>query len=165
MKKILLLSSLFLIILIHCDPVSAKKRHAPGFALFNTKGKLVTLSSLSKQGNIILSFWASYCKPCIREMPLLVELEKKYRGTKNVRLILINIDKEGKEKALPILQKLNVKNECLLDIYQLTAKKYIPNLKVPALFLINTRSAIIFDAVGEREETIQELEKAIKKLR
>jgi cytochrome c biogenesis protein CcmG/thiol:disulfide interchange protein DsbE len=165
MKRLLLLSSLFLIVLIHSDPVSAKQRQAHGFALFNTKGKLVTLSSLSKQGNIILSFWASYCKPCIREMPLLVELEKKYKGKKNVRLILINIDKEGKEKALPILQQLNVKNECLLDIYQLTAKKYIPNLKVPALFLINTRNVIIFNAIGEREETIQELEKAIKKLR
>jgi cytochrome c biogenesis protein CcmG/thiol:disulfide interchange protein DsbE len=165
MKRLLLLSSLFLIILIQGDTVSAKQRKAPSFALFNTKGKLVTLSNLSKQGNIILSFWASYCKPCIREMPLLVELEKKYQKEKNVWLIFINIDKEGKEKALPILQQFNVENDCLMDIYQLTAKKYIPTLKIPALFLIDTRNVIVFDAIGESEKTIQELEKAIKKLK
>ena len=76
----------------------------------------------------------------MREMPLLIEIEKKYQKKKNVRLIFINIDKEGKEKALPILQQYNVKNDCLMDIYQLTAKKYIPNLKIPALFLIDKRN-------------------------
>lgn len=165
MKRLLLLLSLILILLTQGDTVSAKRRKAPSFALFNAKGKLITLSKLSKQGNIILSFWASYCKPCMREMPLLVEIEKKYQKKKNVRLIFINIDKEGKEKALPILQQYNVKNDCLMDIYQLTAKKYIPNLKIPALFLINKRNLIVFDAIGESEETIQNLEKAIKKLK
>ncbi len=164
MKRGILILSLIITVLISSS-VSPKNRKAPGFALFNAQGKLVTSTSLKKRGNIILSFWASYCKPCIREISQLAEIENRYRAEKNVHLILINIDKEGKEKALPILEEFNITNECLMDIYQLTAKQYIPTLMVPALFLIDISGNITFQAIGEKGDTLEKLEKAIQKLR
>lgn len=164
MKRGIRVASIITALLISSS-VSPKNRKAPGFALFNAQGKLVTSTSLKKRGNIILSFWASYCKPCIREISLLAEIENKYRAEKNVHLILINIDKEGKEKALPILEAFNITNECLMDIYQLTAKKYIPDLMVPALFLIDRAGNITFQAIGEKKDTLEKLEKAIQQLR
>ena len=165
MKKYVIITMISLVISLNYDNTSAKRKKAPNFALFNMKGRLVSLSKLIRQKNIILSFWASYCVPCKKEMPQLVQIEKQYRERKNLRLIFIGIDKEGKKIAEPMLNEMGIENECLFDIYQITAKKYIPKLKIPATFLINKRGYIIFKAIGYKEETIANLEKAIKRLR
>ncbi len=151
--------------LVSLSGAPAGAEPAPKFALFNSDGKLVTSSALFKKQNTIVSFWATYCVPCKKEMPQLVELQRKYSDAKKLHLIFINIDKEGKEKALPVLKELGVSNECLYDIYQLTAKKYIPDLKIPAVFLVDRRGEIVFQAVGESAETMQMLEKAIERLK
>lgn len=151
--------------LVSLSGAPAGAEPAPKFALFNSDGKLVTSSALFKKQNTIVSFWATYCVPCKKEMPQLVELQRKYGDAKKLHLIFINIDKEGKEKALPVLKELGVSNECLYDIYQLTAKKYIPDLKIPAVFLVDRRGEIVFQAVGESAETMQMLEKAIERLK
>jgi cytochrome c biogenesis protein CcmG, thiol:disulfide interchange protein DsbE len=165
MKKFLTAIFLSVTILFTGSGIIEGGGKAPSFALFNLNGKLTTLSRLLQDGNLILSFWASYCKPCIREMPQLVEMEKKYKGTNNVHLVMVNIDKEGKDVALPILQNLKVESECLFDVYQVAAKRFIPNLKVPAIFLIDKQSNIIFSAVGEKPGNLENLEKAIKRLK
>jgi len=108
----------------------------------------------------VLSFFASYCVPCKREIPQLLDLEKKLPGRFNI--MLVNIDREGKEKALEFLNGISVQRDCLLDIYQQTAKKYIPDLKVPALFLVDKRGAIVFEAVGDKNDTMAKLERAIR---
>jgi hypothetical protein len=50
-------------------------------------------------------------------------------------------------------------------MYQLTAKKYIPDLKIPAVFLVDRRGEIVFQAVGESAEIMSLLEKAIERLK
>ncbi|MBP7584098.1 MAG: TlpA family protein disulfide reductase [Spirochaetes bacterium] len=149
-----------IITLVAVTPDIATARNAPGFALFNTEGKLVTLKSLTKEKPLVLSFFASYCVPCKREIPQLLDLEKKLPGRFNI--MLVNIDREGKEKALEFLNGISVQRDCLLDIYQQTAKKYIPDLKVPALFLVDKRGAIVFEAVGDKNDTMAKLERAIR---
>jgi len=153
-----------MILSVNTDINTASQKKAPGLALYNLDNNLVTLTELTKKSNVIISFWASYCKPCLKEMPMLVELEKKYEGKKKVKLLLVNIDNEGKEKAKPVLEDFKISNECLLDSYQVNAKKYIPKLKIPAIFLVNQKGNIVFEAVGESRENIANLEKAIQKL-
>lgn len=148
-----------LLILVVTVPYIASARTAPGFALFNTEGKLVTLKSLTKEKPLVISFFASYCIPCKREIPQVLDLEKKHPGKFN--LVLVSIDREGKDKALEFLSGISVQRDCLLDIYQQTAKKYIPDLKIPALFLVDKKGAILFEAVGDKNDTIPKLEKAI----
>jgi thiol-disulfide isomerase/thioredoxin len=163
MKKILPIIIFLILITINFDVISATKK-APGIALYNLSDKLITLSTLNKDSNVIISFWAGYCKPCKKEMPQLVELEKKYGEKKKIKLLFVNIDKEGKEKAQPVLDELKITDECLLDKYQVNAKKYIPDLRIPAVFLVNSKGNIVFEAVGESTENIANLEKAIQQL-
>ncbi|HDP81025.1 MAG TPA: TlpA family protein disulfide reductase [Spirochaetes bacterium] len=160
-----IVTTLFLAVLLIPAGAGLNAKPAPKFALFNAEGKLVTSSALVGKTNLIISFWATYCAPCKKEMPQLVELEKKYGAAKKLSLVFINIDKEGKEKALPVLKELGIANECLFDMYQLMAKKYIPDLKVPAVFLVDRRGQIVFQAVGESAETLARLEKAVAGLR
>jgi thiol-disulfide isomerase/thioredoxin len=88
------------------------------FALFNEKDELVRFTELIRENNILIAFWASYCAPCKKELPQLVEIEKRYSRSHNIKLVLINVDGDGKEKGLPVLKAHNVSSLCLFDIYQ-----------------------------------------------
>ncbi|WP_239619238.1 TlpA family protein disulfide reductase [Cohnella mopanensis] len=48
-------------------------REAPDFERINTAGEQVSLGSYRGQ-TVLLNFWASWCKPCVKEMPLIDEL-------------------------------------------------------------------------------------------
>jgi thiol-disulfide isomerase/thioredoxin len=138
-------------------------RNAPSFALFDTQGNLVTLNScLKKQRPVAICFFASYCAPCRREIPEVMSIKDRYNS---FDLLLVNIDREGKEKALEFLNGINVTHECLLDIYQETAKRYMKEPKVPAMFLLDKKGAIIFEAVGNHDDTMRLFENRVKKLR
>lgn len=82
-KSIISILILFLILAVSIG-LNAQGKLAPKITLYNTNDKLVTLSSLVKDNNIILDFWASYRKPCKKEMPQLVELEKEYSAPKRL---------------------------------------------------------------------------------
>ena len=63
---------------------------APTFELNSSSGKPVSLTSL--RGQIVLvNFWASWCGPCRKEMPILEQLNRQYRG-KGVTLVGVNVE-------------------------------------------------------------------------
>jgi thiol-disulfide isomerase/thioredoxin len=64
---------------------------APLFTLANVRGGRTSLSSLRGRA-VLISFWASWCGPCLREMPLLAELQREHGG----RLQVLAINTEGR---------------------------------------------------------------------
>ena len=62
---------------------------APDFKLKNLSAETVQLSDLAGRG-VVLNFWATWCPPCRREMPLLDDLQKTY-GDKGLSVIGLNI--------------------------------------------------------------------------
>jgi len=141
---------------------SADKK-APLFALFSIDGSLVSLSSEIEKNDVLIVFFAGYCIPCRKEIPELVKLHEKYSNSFN--LLFINIDKEGKPEAERILGELGVTNyTCLLDMYQLTIKKYSQSLTIPAFFLVDKNGKIKFQSIGYKPESIKSFEKYIKKI-
>lgn len=88
--------------------------------------KAQTVSHTYKIGNLlkrinqpdthyVVNFWATWCKPCIQELPAFDSL---YAATKNtkVKVILVSLDfKEDLDaKVNPFLQKNSIKAECVL---------------------------------------------------
>ena len=70
---------------------------APNFTAFTRDGVQVQLSDL-KGKNVYIDVWATWCGPCIAEIPSLKEMEAKYHG-ENVEFLSVSIDKESdKEK-------------------------------------------------------------------
>lgn len=63
---------------------------APEFQYKDHKGQLVSSSSL-KGKYLYIDIWATWCVPCIREIPALKEIQKKYEG-KNIDFVSISID-------------------------------------------------------------------------
>jgi thiol-disulfide isomerase/thioredoxin len=83
---------------------------------------------------IVISFFASWCEPCLKEIPHLQELEKEFSG-KEIKFFLIDVGEE-KEKVEQLLKTNPIKLPILLDRYSKIAEKY-DALTLPRLFVID----------------------------
>jgi len=73
----------------------------------------------------VINFWATWCKPCIKELPDLEKLNKSYKD-KNVRLILVSLDFPDKleELVIPFLEENKIKSE-VIHLTDTDANKWI----------------------------------------
>lgn len=84
-------------------------------------GEPRSLPKAKKERNtVILSFFASWCGPCRKEIPELEKLQSKYA---DVRIFLINVA-ETQDKVLSFLAENPVTLPVLMDIYGKTAEKF-----------------------------------------
>lgn len=61
---------------------------------------------------IIFNFWATWCKPCVKELPYFIQIADE----QNIRLILVSLDfpRQIESKLIPFLTKNKVKHEVVL---------------------------------------------------
>lgn len=76
--------------------------------------KYAALEKMLKQSKdtvLVVNFWATWCKPCIEELPYFEKISKKYEGTK-VKVVLINLDvvKDLNTKVKPFATKNNIRS-------------------------------------------------------
>lgn len=77
------------------------------FEMQTPEGKNVKLSDYVGKGKVVLvDFWASWCGPCRREMPNLVEAYAKYKN-KNFEIVGVSLDQNG-EAWKEAIKKLNI---------------------------------------------------------
>ncbi|MCB2089730.1 MAG: TlpA family protein disulfide reductase [Sphingomonadaceae bacterium] len=63
-----------------------------------------TLNLAALQGRpVLVNLWATWCAPCVTEMPMLDELAARYDGT--LRVVTISQDLQGAEKVVPFFEK------------------------------------------------------------
>jgi len=82
----------------------------PAFSLPDLQGKQHSISEWDGK-LIVLNFWASWCPPCVREIPMFIKLQKKYEG-QGLQFVGVAVDRHdaaeafAKEKGInyPILQ-------------------------------------------------------------
>jgi thiol-disulfide isomerase/thioredoxin len=68
---------------------------APGFTLSGRGGKNIDLAQFKGQV-VMINFWASWCKPCRDEMPLLEDIYKKYKPM-GFTMLAVNVEPETKD--------------------------------------------------------------------
>ncbi|MEX2590339.1 MAG: TlpA disulfide reductase family protein [Chitinophagales bacterium] len=105
LRNTLLLSSiLWLFSFSNCNSGNTELingTYAPAINLPDTSGKEITLEQL--KGKIVLiDFWASWCKPCRKVNPKLVQLHKKYRDTEfenaeGFEILSVSLDSDRKK--------------------------------------------------------------------
>ncbi|MCR4379115.1 MAG: TlpA family protein disulfide reductase [Rhodospirillales bacterium] len=79
---------------------------------FNAKAETLTLNTFKGQG-VVLNFWATWCAPCVREMPALDNLAAKLKD-RGVRVVALSEDRKAMELVPPFYADKTIHN---LDIY------------------------------------------------
>ena len=121
---------------------------APNFTLPDLNGKMVSLADYKGQV-VLLNIWATWCRPCVEEMPSMEKLHQELKDEKFV-IIAVSIDESGAKAVLPFMKKHKLSFPALIDsagtinsLYQTTG--------VPESFIIDKQGNILEEIIGPRD--------------
>ncbi len=139
-----------------------RNRSAPEFELPTLDGSRQTLKAF--RGKVVLlNFWATWCSPCVHEMPSMERLYGKLKGPDFV-LLAVSIDSQGKRVAAAFVKKLNITFPILLD-QDMEVMRAFGVRGMPTTFLLDREGGIVHQAVGprdwDRKETVQMIRKVM----
>jgi peroxiredoxin len=112
---------------------------APEFDLPALAGGSVKLSDL-KGKVVIVNFWATWCPPCLQEMPGLNEIYNEYKD-KGVEVLGLTLDEKGLPVTKPILTKLGI-DYPILESDKSTYQNYGHILTIPFTYIIDRQGVI-----------------------
>ncbi len=134
----------------------------PDFSLMDLSGKRAELAEFRGQ-YVLLNFWATWCPPCVEEMPSMDVLYQRYRHRGFV-VVAISSDVEGAPVVRGFIEKLGVSFPILLDSEQRVSNAYGAK-NLPVSFLLDRQGNIIAAAQGARDwaspEALSTLEEII----
>lgn len=118
---------------------------APSTVFFDGK-KNIGLKNFKGQF-LLVNFWATWCAPCIREMPSLDRLAKKMAG-KNLLVLAISEDDDSPAQVKLFAEKLKLKSLTMLyDTHQHGSRDF--GLRgIPATFLISPKGRVLANLEG-----------------
>ncbi len=84
---------------------------------------------------VVLNFWATWCAPCLEEIPGFVRLQSELGG-KGLTFIGISVDEDGREVVDPFVEHLKINYPIAMDDGDVAAS-YKGNLVIPSTFVID----------------------------
>jgi peroxiredoxin len=157
------LRSLFLFLLFWgISPAYAAKldQPAPDFTLKTLSGENLKLSE--QAGNVVLvNFWASWCGPCRKEMPLLNDLHNKYKAL-GFAVWGVNVEEQSRE-ARSFLADSPVDFPILLDNTNSVSKLY-GVIAMPTTVVIGRNGSLRYVHKGYQVGDEEKYRKIVKKL-
>lgn len=125
--------------------------------MVNSENQPVAFSDL-KGKVVFVNNWASWCPPCIAEMPSIQELKGKLKGTE-VEFVMVSFD-EDREKAMKFMTKR-----------KFDFKVYFPGQEypyvissIPATFIIDKNGKTVIEHVGMADYRSDEIVNQLKAL-
>lgn len=114
----------------------------------------------SNMGKVVLvNFFATWCPPCRKEIPELINLTKEYKD-KNLVIIGISVDENGEEAVLPFSQQVGFNYPVFLTTPELNSSFNID--AVPQIFIYDKAGKLVANLKGYVESS--ELKAMIDKL-
>jgi cytochrome c biogenesis protein CcmG/thiol:disulfide interchange protein DsbE len=126
---------------------------APSFTLQDLNGKQVSLSDF-KGKVVVLDFWATWCPPCVKEIPHFIELHEQYKD-RGFAMVGISLDHQGISVVKSFAQKYQVNYPILMTDGRVD-KAYGGITSIPTTFVIDSAGNIRQKYVGYRDKAIFE---------
>lgn len=141
------------------------REKAPDFSYPNLSGEAVKLSDFRGQ-IVLLDFWATWCEPCVEELPDLKATYVQYKD-KGFTILGVSIDEGGKSEVRSFVREYRVPYPVVMsggldavpESYRLRA--------IPTAFLIGPDGTIRKKFMGNKrhEELSREIDKILKEIR
>ncbi len=146
---------------------SASYSQIPSVDIKDLNGKVFNTSEFDNNNNpIIISFWATWCKPCKQELENIHELYEDWQEETNVKLIAISIDdSRNTAKIKPLVNAKGWEYEVYQDSNREFATKMGVN-PIPHTFLLDGNKKVVWEHVtyadGDEEELYEKVLELIK---
>ncbi len=163
MKKGLsfLLSAIFMFL---GAAVFTSAQNAIDFSLKNLEGQTVRLKDYIGKNVILIDFWATWCVPCVKELPHFQEFHNKYREQ---GLLVLAITVDGPETVAlvkPFMERYKYTFPVLLDIESRVIALYNPRVIMPYTLLIDRQGRIRYVHQGYSPGDEKGIEEELLKL-
>ncbi len=139
---------------------SNKKEEQTGVLFKDENGKVIDLGDL--RGKVVfINFWATWCPPCIAEMPSINKLQEKFKDNKDIVILMVDAD-HRLEKSQRFMRKNNYDLEVFTPASQIPAE--LLGGALPTTVLLNKEGEIAFRHEGGADYTNKEFQDFIEKL-
>lgn len=116
----------------------------------------------------VINFWATWCAPCVKELPNFQEIHDTY-STKNVKVILVSLDFPDKLKStlIPFVKNRNLSPQVIL-LDDPDENSWIPKIDeswsgaIPATLIYNKNKRAFYEQSFTKENLFKEIEKFTK---
>jgi len=134
---------------------------APELPIFDRAGKKIDLTK-EKGHLVVIHFWATWCPPCVEEIPALSRFWEKYKGRNDIVLYTVSVDKDWK-----IIDEFSKKNPNNLPVYRdpsaATAQRF-GTTQYPETYIVNKAGRVIYRVQGGVEWNDQSVQQRIAQL-
>lgn len=155
--------SLLLLALLLAGAGTAGSAETAAFRLRDINGQTVDLADLRAKGPVLLSFWATYCEPCKKEIPHLIELQKQFAAQK-LQLALIAVDSPRSQKQIkPYAASKGWTVPVLLDANGQVMKK-LKGSNPPYTLLVDGKGEVLYSHSGYKPGDEKALAKTLARL-
>ena len=143
----------------------AQKRSLPNTQVQKLNGDKFNITNLENNGKpIIISFWATWCKPCKKELNNIAEIYGDWQDETGVKLVAISIDDtRSMSRVLPYVNASDWEYEIYLDPNS-DLKRNMGVSTVPHTFLLNKKKQIIWQHQGYVDGDEMKLYDEVKKI-
>ena len=146
------------------DKVMGDKK-LPDVSLTDVNGKKINVSEYGKSGKVtVLSFWATWCIPCKKELTNIAGLYADWQKKYNLQVVAVSIDdSRSATKVKPYVEGQRWEYDVLLDVNQ-DLKRELNIQSVPFTVVVDQTGKIVFTHSGYVEGDEYVLEEELAKL-
>lgn len=137
----------------------------PSISLRDIDGNTVNTSELSNDGKpFIIDFFATWCKPCNRELDAISEVYQEWQEETGVKIFAVSIDVgQNVNKVKPLVNSHNWEYDVLLDTNS-DFKRALGIQTIPYVLIVNGEGQIVYRHNGYTEGAEAELIEKVREL-